>query len=384
MKTVNEVLEAISLGEDSSRQFKERFEKAPKLAEEMCAFSNSNGGTIYVGVSDKNEVTGIGDEDLRKLNQWIGSASNELVRPSIYPITQSLRVEGKTILLIHIPAGTSKPYCTSDGIYFVKSGSDKRKASPQELLRLFQQSGQINLDETTTSASINHLDLPKFFTFFEKTFDMEMSSTGLTLAKVLANMNLAKEEKLTLGGLLLFGNNVEFVKPYCMIRAVVFAGNEIGDDVYTDKRECTGNLSEQFTAAMNFLKNNLHRIQSGPSFNSPHKLEIEEKALEEVVVNALLHRDYSKNAVIRLLVFNDRVEVVSPGSLPNHLNVENIKNGNSVVRNPVIVSYATKILPYSGIGSGIRRILNAEPDTTFIDDKSGEQFTAILYRKTGK
>ncbi len=381
MKTVIEIIEEISLGEDSSRQFKERFDKAPKLADEMCAFSNSNGGIIYVGVNDDNKIVGLDTEDLKRLNQWVGSAANELVRPSIYPITQSIKVEEKTVLLIHVPAGPSKPYCTSEGFYYVKSGSDKRKASPQELLRLFQESGQINLDETLTSASPKDIDLPKFYTFFEKFFEREISTTGLSLEQILTNMNLSSEGKLTLGGLLLFGNNVEVVKPYCMIRAVAYAGNDIGDDVYIDKRDCTGNISEQFTAAMSFLKNNLHRIQSGTSFNSPPLLEIDEKALEEVVVNALLHRDYSKNAVIRVLIFKDIIEVISPGSLPNHLNVENIINGNSVVRNPVIVSYATKMLPYTGIGSGIRRILNTEPETIFRDDKSGEQFTTILKRK---
>jgi ATP-dependent DNA helicase RecG len=104
---------------------------------------------------------------------------------------------------------------------------------------------------------------------------------------------------------------------------------------------------------------------------------------KEAVVNALLHRDYSKNAVIRLLVFKDRVELISPGSLPNHLSIENILNGNSVIRNNTIVSFATKILPYSGIGSGISRILKYHPATHFKDDKQGEQFTTIFMRQQG-
>ena len=88
--------------------------------------------------------------------------------------------------------------------------------------------------------------------------------------------------------------------------------------------------------------------------------------------------------MIRVLVFSDRIEIVSPGCLPNHLTVEHIMNSNSVIRNSIIVSHGTKILPYSGIGSGIRRILNAHPDTIFKDDRSGEQFTIIIKRKEMK
>ena len=128
------------------------------------------------------------------------------------------------------------------------------------------------------------------------------------------------------------------------------------------------------------LKNNLSFIQKEGSFNQLGALEVSEKALEEAMVNALLHRDYSKNAVIRLLIYKDRIEIISPGSLPNHLTVENILNGNSVTRNPIIVSYATKILPYSGVGSGIPRIIKNHPNTRFLDQKDGEQFLITMYR----
>jgi len=193
-------------------------------------------------------------------------------------------------------------------------------------------------------------------------------------------MNIAKEGKLTLGGLLLFGKNVQEVKPFCIIRAISFPGNEISDDTFIDKRDCTGTLEEQFRSAILFLKNNLSYIQVQPSFNSAGALEIDERALEEAVVNALIHRDYGINAVIRLFIFKDRVELISPGSLPNHLTVENIKSGNSVMRNPLLASYGTKILPYSGIGSGIPRIVKTHPATELFNDKEGEQFTIVFNR----
>src|ERR1035437_10022396 len=197
MKTEKEILEEISLGEDSSRQFKVKLNNAVQIAIEMCAMSNSAGGIIYIGVKDDNTIAGINPDEVRKYNSWIADAASQLIRPSIYPQTQTLKIEGKLILLIEVSEGVSKPYCDKDGVYFVKSGSDKRKASPQELLRLFQESTQISLDETTTSAGINDIDKAKFYTFFEKAQGREFSSTGLSLEQVLDNMNLAEDGKLT-------------------------------------------------------------------------------------------------------------------------------------------------------------------------------------------
>lgn len=381
-----DIAKEISLGEDTSRQFKEKMESAAKLAEEMCAMSNSRGGIIYIGVKDNSTITGLTQQDIAQYNQFVSNAANENIKPAIYPQTKIVEVERKLILLINISEGTSKAYCTSAGVYWVKSGSDKRKASPQELLRLFQQSGLLNLDETLTAVEIgnevgNVINLAKFYVFYERSRGNEFLKEGISVEKAFENMNLAGDGKLTLAGLLLFANNPQSAKPFCIIRAVSYFGNDISDDKFKDKVDCLGVLDDQYRGAINFLKNNLSHVQQEGSFNQTGSLEIDEKALEEAIVNALIHRDYSKNAVIRLLIFSDRVEIISPGSLPNHLTVENILNGNSVIRNPIIVSYATKILPYSGIGSGVPRIIKNHPNTKLIDDKDGEQFTITLYRK---
>lgn len=380
MRTETEIKNEIRLGEDSSRQFKVKLNNPTHVAVEMCAMSNSFGGVIYVGVNDDCSIEGISPEEVRKYNSWIADAASQLIRPAIYPLTQTVEIDGKLLLLIKIPEGVSKPYQDNKGAFWVKSGSDKRVASPQELMRLFQQNAQLSLDEMVTTAEISDIDQKKFDTFFEQTKGIEFASIGLKLENVLSNMNLARDGKFTLGGLLLFGKNVQEIKPFCIIRAICFYGNEISDNSFIDKRDCTGNLDEQFRLGMLFLKNNLSFIQVEPSFNSPGILEIDERALEEALVNAILHRDYSKNAVIRLFIFKNRVEIISPGSLPNHLTVENIKNGNSVMRNPLLASYGTKVLPYSGIGSGIPRILKNHPDTEFVNDKEGEQFTIVLTR----
>ncbi len=384
--SIADIAKEISLGEDSSRQFKVKIDTAAKLAEEICAMSNSRGGVIYVGVKDNNTISGLSQQEIAQYNQYISNASNENIKPAIYPQTKIIEMDGKLVLLIQVSEGPAKPYCTSAGVYWVKSGSDKRKASPQELLRMFQQSNMMYLDESVTSAAINAgdigdvINLAKFYVFYERSRGSEFSKSGITVQKAFENMNLAREGKLTLAGLLLFANNPQSIKPFCIIRAVSYFGTEISDDKFKDKADCLGVLDDQYRGAMNFLKNNLSTVQGDGTFNQTGRLEIDERALEEAVVNALLHRDYSKNAVTRLLIFKDRVEIISPGSLPNHLTIENILNGNSVIRNPTIVSYATKILPYSGIGSGIPRIIKNHPNTKLVNDADGEQFIITLFR----
>jgi ATP-dependent DNA helicase RecG len=383
-----DIKKEISLGEDSSRQFKEKIDTAAKLAEEMCAMSNSRGGVIYVGVKDNNTISGLSQQEITQYNQFISNSSNENIKPAIYPQTKIIELDDKLILLVKVSEGPSKPYCTSAGVYWVKSGSDKRKSSPQELLRMFQQSSMMYLDESVTSVEIEKphtkieevINLAKFYVFYERSRGNEFSKAGVSVQKAFENMNLARENKLTLAGLLLFANNPQSIKPFCIIRAVSYYGTEISDDRFKDKADCLGVLDDQYRGAMNFLKNNLSNIQLSASFNQAGRLEIDEKVLEEAVVNALIHRDYSKNAVIRLLIFNDRIEIISPGSLPNHLTIDNVLNGNSVIRNPTIVSYATKILPYTGIGSGIPRIIKNHPNTKLVNDIDGEQFTIILLR----
>jgi len=123
-----------------------------------------------------------------------------------------------------------------------------------------------------------------------------------------------------------------------------------------------------FEEAMSFFSSNLHAVQDGQNFNSTGKLEISQIALEELLQNALVHRDYSKNSPIRIMIFDNRIEIVSPGTLPNSLTIENIKMGNAVVRNNLLVSYCSKLMQYRGFGSGITRALEVQPDIEMIND----------------
>ena len=203
----------------------------------------------------------------------------------------------------------------------------------------------------------------------------------IPLSSLCQNLNIIRGDKLTLGGLLFFSKNPQAFRPAFSIKAVAYYGNDLEGVDYRDSIDIIGTLPEMFDEAMSFLKRNLHYRQKSQGFNSIGELEISEIALEELIQNALTHRDYSINAPINLLIFDNRIEIVSPGSLPNNLTIENIKMGNAVVRNNLIVSYCSRMMEYRGLGSGIRRALKNQPNIQLIDDKESNKFRVIITRE---
>jgi len=140
-------------------------------------------------------------------------------------------------------------------------------------------------------------------------------------------------------------------------------------------------LPKLFEGAMAFVLRNLHKVQAGQGVNSPGVPEIPPTVFEELLVNALIHRDYMVSAPIRLFIFDDRIEIISPGHLPNNLTIEKIRAGNSNIRNPILVSFIAKgLLPYKGLGSGIKRALDAWPKIDFTDDRDGCLFVSTVRR----
>jgi len=379
----SELIKVIDRGEDSRHQFKVKINDAKKLAAEIVAFSNSKGGLIVIGVNDRGELKGLSSSEIGMVNQLISNAATNNVKPAINVITENIEIENKKLILVSINEGLNKPYCDNDGVFWIKSGSDKRKVTlPEELQRLFQSSRKIYADEILIEqSSIHDLNKEKFEEYFQNTFNQDLSEIKIPLDGLLENLQLARHGKLNQAGLLLFGKKPEQYRPIFIIKAVSFFGNFIGGKDYRDSEDIEGDLEYQFRAGMNFLLRNLHKTQQGRDFNTLGILEVSQKALEELLQNAIIHRDYFKNASIRLLIFDNRIEIINPGCLPNGLTVENIKYGNSAIRNPIIASFAAKILPYRGLGSGIIRALSEQPNIEFLNDVDGEQFTVIIPRQ---
>ncbi|NCD41998.1 MAG: AAA family ATPase [Bacteroidia bacterium] len=382
------IFEKIGLGEDSHIQFKENVFDSKSLALEMVAFSNADGGDIVIGVSDAGAVVGLSGADVQRLNQLISNVANENVRPPVYPLVELLDLDSKSVLILRVRKGSNKPYCTSGGLYVTKSGADKRKMSPDELKRLFAESGNIFADESPVSGSDDtDFNVEYFYQFLEKkdkNVYIDLKSQRLELRTILSNLDLMRGEQLTLAGNLLFGLNPQrFCKSF-YVQCVHFAGNTIDVDQFIGKETVSGSLYEMYKQALNFMKSNLRRVQGNESFNSPGILEIPEESLIEATINALIHRDYYIQATVKIFIFQDRLEIISPGRLPNSLTVEKIKNGISIHRNPILNSLGQYILPYSGLGSGIRRIMRYSSTVLFVNDVEKEEFKCVFPRQSLK
>lgn len=226
--------------------------------------------------------------------------------------------------------------------------------------------------------SVADVDWAAFDAYYRKRFNQPCPEAEHTAS--LASLGLLKDQQLTLAGVLLFGLQPQRWLPVCMVKAVAFYGNSIGDTQYQDSEDIDGTLSEQFQRSFAFIKRNLHHVQNGRGFNTLGELEVPPIALEELLVNALMHRDYFDSASIRLLVFRDRIEIISPGHLPGNLSTEDIQHGKTKRRNPILSEHAAHLLPYRGLGSGIHRARQAWPQIELQDHRSGNEFRAVVAR----
>jgi ATP-dependent DNA helicase RecG len=220
-----------------------------------------------------------------------------------------------------------------------------------------------------------------FRDFFEDRFGETLDKQKLPLSKILDNMNLLKDGALTIAGILLFAKIPHFKLPAFIVKAGAFDSFDLGTSNYSDSRDIRGKLGDIFKQTVYFIVSNIRHVQGSQGVNSVGIPEIPPEAIEEIVANALIHRDYFVSAPVRVFIFRDRVEIISPGHLPNNLTIENIKAGNSNTRNPVLASYANHLLPYRGYGSGIIRALAKYPHIDFYDDREGNQFKVIFKRK---
>ena len=382
-----ELLDIVNLGETSKVQFKETLPNAESMSRELAAMSNSGGGKILIGVKDKaGTVTGLTPEQIEYADRKMAEFADNL-KPPIYLTTETVKVESdnspKCVLVIYVDEGINKPYKTAQGEIYVKQGSNKRLLTDNnEIMRLFQVSGNLCADEMEVyGTSIDDIDRQAFGEYFMNEFGETYEQKGLTFEKALKAKRVLKNDRLTLAGLLFFGRTPQRIKPAFTIKVVSFFGNDISENQYRNKPEdLAGTIPDLFDDAMRYLKSSLFHLQAGQNFNSIGILEISEIALIELVQNALIHRDYFKNAPVRILIFDNRVEIISPGKLPNSLTVEDIKYGNPVIRNNQLVAFCSHTLPFSGLGSGIKRAIKNQPNVEFINDVEGEQFKVIIPR----
>ncbi|MBK5273837.1 MAG: putative DNA binding domain-containing protein [Desulfuromonadales bacterium] len=378
-----ELVVKIHSGEDSKTQFKSDITNVDSLAAEIVAFSNVRGGTIYVGVDDNGQVSGIPKKETGRINQLISNAASQHIKSPIAVQTVNVSLDnGNIVILIHVPEGLDKPYFDKNGIIWLKNGADKRRInSKEELQRLFQSADLVHADEVPTQADIFKMDTAYFARFLTSYYQQNLPDDAEQLKNLLNNMGLALGNYLNLAGLMLFAKSPQFTKPAFISKAIHFPGNDISVENYLDSEDFEGKIEDQFKGAMAFVLRSLQKRQSGQGVNALGIPEIPKIVFEELIANALVHRDYFVSAPIRLFVYGDRIELISPGHLPNHLTIQKIEAGISNIRNPILASFAFKgILPYRGLGTGIRRALTDWPNISFVDDRDGNQFKVTVFR----
>lgn len=381
-----ELLEIINRGEDSFHQFKSIMTNQNSLAAEMVAFSNApKGGKVIIGVTDTGQVLGMSPEDISTLNQLVSNTASEWIRPAINPQTENVQLPHGLVVVITIPEGISKPYMDKNGVVWVKNGADKRRAtSREELQRLFQRAGLIHGDEIPANGmTVADLDIAYFRSFLSRQYSVSLEQQGVSLPQLLENMNLAKNAELNIASALIFAERPQFRLPAFIVKAIRYPADTIDQDTYIESQDIVGKLADVFQQSLGFVLRNIRYTQGDQMINSKGIPEVPRIVLEELLANALIHRDYFISAPVKIFIFSNRIEIISPGHLPNNLTIENIKNGNSNMRNPILASFATKILPYSGLGTGISRSLKAYPHIQFEDDREGNLFKVKILLPSG-
>ena len=222
--------------------------------------------------------------------------------------------------------------------------------------------------------------------FNEASLDMICSAIakGHDCEKILRNLRFIRPDcTLTVAAMLLFGKYTQRWMPMMTAKCICFAGNSVGSKVFRDKvndADMEGNLLHQYDTIMDFFTRNLHNVQVGNEFNSMGKLEIPYTSLVEFTVNSLVHRSLNMKAPVRIFIFDNRVEIHSPGALPNGLTIDDIKAGTSMPRNMFLFNNAIYLLPYTGVGSGITRALDEYINVTFMNNDKAQEFVITVWR----
>ena len=406
---MDDILKQINAGEVSGVQFKERILDKYDIACELVAFSNSHGGKLVVGIKDKTgETNALSYSEVQETTNLLSDIASENVVPSILIKIDTVEVEDGYLVVATVKEGLNKPYHDNKGIVWVKNGADKRKVFDNaELAEMMTDCGSFAPDEAgVRDATVNDLDATTIKLFLGNRFDRVLEKKGLTgdafneasldmicsaiakghdCEKILRNLRFIRPDgTLTVAAMLLFGKYTQRWLPMMTAKCICFAGNSIGSKVFRDKvndADMEGNLLHQYDTIMDFFTRNLHNVQVGDEFNSMGKLEIPYTSLVEFTVNSLVHRSLNMKAPVRIFIFDNRVEIHSPGALPNGLTIDDIKAGTSMPRNMFLFNNAIYLLPYTGVGSGITRALDEDINVTFMNNDKAQEFVITVWRE---
>ena len=371
-----EIRRQLRLGEDSRWEFKEiRFAgNVPKepsrddLADEIAAFANTEGGVLLCGVTDASDVVGMSRDQMDELERLLVEICTDTIKPSIQPVVLRRELdEGHPFLLVEVPHGHAQH--DSPGGSFHRVGSSKRRMTSDERLRLAQRRGQARFlwfdKQPVPETGFGSLDesLWKPLLSVEGAADPESALDKMGLLTTDENGTT----RVTVAGVLLCTRSPEEWLPNACIAATCYRGSDRASG-QIDAQTITGPLNRQISDAVAFTVRNM-RIGA---YKNPARTDLpqyNEQALFEAIVNAVVHRDYSiRSSRIRLSMFADRLEINSPGGLPNNLTIESMANRQST-RNEGLASVLGRI-PVAGI--------RGSSDRQFFMERRGDGVPIIL------
>ncbi|MBC8526813.1 MAG: putative DNA binding domain-containing protein [Candidatus Cloacimonetes bacterium] len=352
-----EILTKIKQPESRKLEFKERFPEKSDILKTIIAFSNGAGGDLIIGVSDKErDVVGI--KNPLELEEKISNMINDSIHPQIVPYIYSMNIEGKVILVIQVLPGNTTPYFLKSkglekGVY-IRIGSSNRLANIEIIAELRRKSLGVsydyNIDRTLT---INDFDSKSIGKFFNKIGVSNHTYRDIIKWKFINQNN--GDIFPTIAGLILFGKEHLFDYEYAGVRVTKFKNNTLADiestkDFYLP---IISNVENIFIYVLSLIGK--ESVLSG--VERIEQTIIPPYAVRETIVNAIVHRDYSIKSNIKINIFSDRIEIISPGILYGNIDIADLGSGLSECRNRNIVRVFRKMNFMEELGTGIYRII---------------------------
>lgn len=394
-KLVKDLLFHIRLGEDSSIEFKEVvFEngrlKEPnreKMAHEIAAFANGQGGRLILGVTDRaRDVVGIEDDKVSKTEEWVVNISQSSITPPVRLDTRLLQLPNqqgdlKTVICVDVPRSISVHQ--SAGRYYQRVGSTKQEMKPEVLARLFQHRSQARLIRFDESP-VPRTTLEDVDKSLKQRFLKPNTPEREQLLKLHLTAKDDYDEALSVCGVLLLTPDPTQWLTNAYVQCVFYSGTERDAKDQLDAQDYTGPVDQQINGALDFVKRNM-RVEAKKELGRIDIPQYDLGAVFEAVVNAVAHRDYSMTGRrIRLHMFADRLELYSPGQLSNSLTIDGMME-NTVTRNEALVNLLSRYYQareeagrqalIERRGEGVPKIVNRsrelsgkEPQYRMIDD----------------
>lgn len=352
---------------------------------DIIAFLNAEGGYILIGADQNLEtIHGITEKEKKAIENLLYQMSIEQIKPAVDIDYEPVKFDEKTLLLIKVDDGQHKPYCDNNAVFWIKSKSHKQYLKTNKNFRqLFQLRNNTFFDQHIIEHSgIDDFNYMKFEIFFETHYPHLSEQLDIPIEKLLENMKLMQDGHLNLTALVLFGKNPQKFFPECYLKACCYSGKKAIDEHCTDFVEIRGTIDNQLKEGVRFFTHHIPDYTESILLTRKPLL-LNKKSFEEMLQNALIHRDYARKKPIELCIFKNRIEIISPGQLPEELSVSNIHYGNVFQRNQLLASYAAKMMAYK-YGFGIISSLREYPQIVFINDTVKRQFKSVIYRPESK